>query len=107
MALYLDELWLNTNSREAALRAYGTFKALAGVKTLAEVGTFPDGVRLVAGPWFSNEEAKVILVVDIEDHARTFALFASSVVGGLILRRRLEPIVEPSAVDELLAALSG
>jgi len=101
MPLYLDELWLNATSREAALRAYGTFKALA------EVGSFPDGVRLVAGPWFSNEEAKVILVVDIADHAGTFVPFASGIVGGLILRRRLEPIVEPSAVDALLAALSA
>jgi hypothetical protein len=101
MALYLDELWLNTSSRESALRAYGTFKALA------EVGSFPDGVRLVAGPWFSNEEAKVILVVDIEDHAKTFLPFVSAVVGGMILRRRLEPIVEAGAVGELLAALSG
>jgi hypothetical protein len=99
MPLYLDEIWLNVSTREAALRAYSAFQGLAAV------GVYPDGVRLVAGPWFSNEEAKVILVVDISDHARTFTPFAGAVIGGLILRRRLEPIVEAAGVDELLAAL--
>ena len=30
---------------------------------------FPPGVTLKAGPWASNEEAKIVLILDIQDHA--------------------------------------
>jgi hypothetical protein len=101
MALYLDELWLNASTRESAALGYAAFR------DVARTGGFPPGVTLVAGPWFSNEEAKVILVLDIEDHAKTFATFTAGIAGGLILRRRLEPIVDASAVDALLAAIGS
>ncbi|HZR83566.1 MAG TPA: hypothetical protein VFD92_20900 [Candidatus Binatia bacterium] len=99
MPLFLDEIWLNASSREDAARAYTAFRAMA------ESGSFPPGVTLKAGPWFSNEEPKVILILDIQDHTKTFTAFSLGVAGGLIRRRRLEPIVEASAVDELVAAL--
>lgn len=94
MPLYLDEIWLE----RARLRdAMQTFGALARGEA-----PFPDGVTLVHGPWFSNEEAKVVLILDIAHHARTFASFTTGILAGLIVRRRLEPIVEWSAVDALL-----
>lgn len=99
MPLYLDEIWLDTRSRETAKQAYTMFRGMAG-------GTgYPEGVRLVAGPWFSNEEPKVIVVLDIADHAKTFVPFAGAVALGVIQKRRLEPIVEASALDALLGSL--
>ena len=99
MPLYLDSIWLNASSRESALRGFAAFR------DFATQGAYPPGVTVKAGPWFSNEEAKVVLVLDIADHAATFPAFASAVAGGIVLRRRLEPIVEPADVDRLLEAL--
>jgi len=66
---------------------------------------YPAGVTVQAGPWFSNEEAKIVLVLDIADHAKTFPAFGLGLAHGLIARRRLTPIVEWAAVDALIAAL--
>ncbi|MEW6269952.1 MAG: hypothetical protein AB1689_11725 [Thermodesulfobacteriota bacterium] len=101
MALYLDEIWLNTATRESTLQAYAAFRGVASS------GALPPGVTLKAGPWFSNEEAKVVLVLDIADHAQTFTSFTLAIASGLIARRRLEAIVEASAVDALVDALGG
>lgn len=60
----------------------------------------------MAGPWFSNEEPKIILVLDIADHAKTFAAFGFTMVQGLIARRRLTPMIEWGAVQDLLRTLS-
>ncbi|MEO8604846.1 MAG: hypothetical protein ABI629_19930 [bacterium] len=100
MPLYLDEIWLSWDSPERARQVLQTFQPMAG-------GGFPwpEGVALVAGPWFSNEEAKIILVLDIADHAKTATSFHLAVAHGLIARRRLTPIVEWSAVDQLLGVL--
>lgn len=99
MPLYLDELWLNTTSKESLKRGFELFKGMSAT------GGYPEGVTLRAGPWFSNEEAKVIVVLDIADHAKTFVPFGIGLTQGWLLRRRLTPIVEPSAVDDLLSAL--
>lgn len=61
-------------------------------------GGLPQGVTLKAGPWASNEEPKVILVLDIQDHSLTFNTFAKIVAQGLVAKRRLTPIVEWSGV---------
>ena len=94
MPLYLDQIWLDHAHLREALQA---FSALAH-----GASGYPPGVRVVAGPWFSNEEAKIVLVLDIADHAETFPAFASGLLAGVLTRRRLEPIVEWSAVDALV-----
>jgi hypothetical protein len=66
---------------------------------------FPEGVTLEAGPWFSNEEAKIVLVLDIADHAKTFGAFGLALAHGLIERRRLTPIVEWSALERVVELL--
>jgi inactivated superfamily I helicase len=100
MPLYLDELWLEWSDGESARRV---------LTTISTMGTgafpFPEGVRLVAGPWFSNEERKIIMILDIRDHATTFPSFGLAMVHNLIGRRRLTPIVEWSALQELLGTL--
>ncbi len=94
MPLYLDEIYLNTPSAEHAKRA---------LKFFAETirAGLPPGVTLKAGPWMSNEEAKIILVLDIKDHALTFNPFTKALAQGLVTKRRLFPIVEWSEAQKL------
>jgi hypothetical protein len=89
MPLYLDEIWLAWNDADTARRALTAFRTMATTDF-----AFPEGVTLVAGPWFSNEEAKIVLVLDIADHAKTFASFTLATMHGLIAKRRLAPIVD-------------
>jgi hypothetical protein len=100
MPLYLDEIWVGWTSPSEAKQALERFQSM-GTGTFA----FPAGVTLKAGPWFSNEEAKIILVLDITDHAQTFVPFGLALAHGLIARRRLTPIVEWDALDQLVAML--
>jgi hypothetical protein len=97
MALYLDEIWLRDPSPERAKE----FVRMIGMaaKSPANVGA-PQEVKMVAGPWASNEEAKVIFVVDIPNHTATFGVFSKFVAQGLIERRRLTPVVEWSDVEK-------
>jgi hypothetical protein len=98
--LYLDELWLKWDSPEKAKQVLTQFR------TMGTGGfPFPEGVTLKAGPWFSNEEAKIVLVLDIADHATTFGAFGLALVYGLIERRRLTPIVEWSALESVVDRL--
>ena len=99
MPLYLDELWLTWASPADAKRVLERFQDLVGSSG------FPPGVTLKAGPWFSNEDAKVIMVLDIADHAETFIPFGLALVHGLIARRRLTPIVEWDALGRLVTML--
>ena len=98
MPLYLDEIWLKWDSFERAQQVLAQFRSMA-----TEQFPYPEGVTLKAGPWFSNEEAKIVLVLDIADHAKTFSAFGAALMHGLVERRRLAPIVELSAVDQLLS----
>lgn len=100
MPLYLDEIWLHWTSPAEAKQTLERFQSM-GTGSFA----YPSGVTLKAGPWFSNEEAKIVLVLDIADHTRTFVPFGLALAHGLIARRRLTPIVEWDAVDQLIATL--
>src|SRR5262245_46995535 len=100
MPMYLDEIWLNVNSPDTAKKVHAMFQGV-----LKGSAGFPPGVTLNAGPRAPNEEAKIILVLDMQDHAKTFTPFATAVAGGLIAKRRLTPIVEWSALDEVVQKL--
>lgn len=93
MPLYLDEIYFNTSNPENAP------KGVALIQQAIKNG-FPPGVTLKAGPWGSNEEAKIVLILDIQDHSLTFDGFAKAVASGLIAKRRLTPLVEWSAVEK-------
>lgn len=100
MPLYLDEIWLEWRSPaefEEAIRRFLTM----GDGEFA----YPEGVRLEAGPWFSNEEGKIVLVLDIADHTKTFQAFAMAIGYGVIKKRRLSPVVPWSEVRTLSATL--
>ena len=91
MPLYLDEIyWEPSRTKEV----HTMFKRVLSGET-----GFPEGVTLKAGPWASNEEAKMVLILDIQDHAKTFTTFSTLVAQGLITKRRLTPIVEWSGMD--------
>ena len=95
MPLYLDEIYFNVTSPEDAKKGLGLIQ-----RALKE--GFPPGVTLKAGPWGSTEEAKIVLILDSQDHSLTFDGFAKAVSSGLIARRRLTPLVEWSAVEKAL-----
>lgn len=100
MPLYLDEIWLKWDSPERAKQVLTQFRGM-GTGDFA----FPKGVTLKAGPWFSNEERKIVLVLDIADHTDTFAAFGLALAYGLIERRRLAPIVAWEALDDVISRL--
>jgi len=70
MPLYLDEIYFNISSKEE-------YKQVCERMTNNMSKGFPPGVTLKAGPWFSNEEPKVILILDIQDHSMTFTPFSN------------------------------
>jgi hypothetical protein len=100
MPLYLDEIWLKWSNVEGAKMALQQFRSM-----VTKDFPYPEGVSLKAGPWFSNEEAKIVLILDIADHSKTFGAFGMALSHGIIERRRLTPIVEWSAVDKLIGLL--
>jgi hypothetical protein len=94
MPLYLDEIYFNISSKEE-------YKQVCERMTKG----FPPGVTLKAGPCFSNEEPKVILILDIQDHSMTFTPFSNGLSSGAISRRRLTPIVDWATVEKTAKAL--
>ena len=97
MALYVDEIWLKDPS-QARMKQFVEMIGQAA-KNPASIGA-PQDVKMVAGPWASNEEAKVIFVVDIPNHTTTYQVFSKFIAQGLIDRRRLTPVVEWSEVEK-------
>ena len=102
MPLYLDEIWLRDPSPDRVKEFAGMIASAA--KSPASVGA-PKEVRITAGPWASNEEAKVLFVIDIPDHTATFQVFGTMVSKGLIEKRRLTPIVEWGEVEKMVGQL--
>jgi hypothetical protein len=97
MPLYLDEIHFNVSKKEDLKRAYDLISG-------AMKNGFPQGVTLKAGPWFSNEECKVVLILDIQDHALTFGAFSGAMASGMVSRRRLSPIVDWPTVEKTVNA---
>lgn len=98
MPLYLDEICFNVGSKDQFKRCYELING-------AMKNGFPPGVTLKAGPWISNEEAKVILVLDIQDHSLTFDPFSNALASGVISRRRLSPIVDWTVMEKVAKGL--
>jgi hypothetical protein len=98
MPLYLDEIYFNISHKESLKQMHDVMSGLMK-------NGFPQGVTLKAGPWVSNEEAKVVLVVDIQDHALTFGSFSGGLVRGIVSRRRLTPIVDWPTVEQAVKEL--
>jgi hypothetical protein len=97
MALFLDTIYFNRQSPEKIKAGLANIQ-----KALTSGSGLPNGVTLKAGPWYSNEELKLVVVLDMQDHSLTFPAFAGALGGGLVEKRRLEPIVEWSVVESFL-----
>lgn len=102
MPLYLDEIWLKDPNPERIKEFANLIDG--AIKSPASIGA-PAEVRITAGPWASNEEAKVIFVIDIPDHSKTFPVFAGTIAKGLVEKRRLTPIVDWSEVAKVTGQL--
>jgi len=87
MPLYLDEISFNVANKGDLKRAYDLISG-------AVKDGFPPGVTLKGGPYFSNEECKVVLILDIQDHALTFGPFTGAIANGVVSKRRLSPLVD-------------
>jgi hypothetical protein len=98
MPLYLDEISFNVSKKEDFKQAYDLISG-------ALKNGFPPGVTLKAGPWASNEEAKIVLVLDIQDHALTFSPFSGALARGIVSKRRLSPIVDWATVEKTVKEL--
>lgn len=103
MALYLDEVWLKDPSPER-MKEFVRLIGMAATKGPGAIGA-PQEVRWVAGPWASNEEPKVIFIVDIPNHTPTYQIFGKIMSQGLVEKRRLTPIVEWSEVEKMAEQL--
>jgi hypothetical protein len=95
MPLYLDEIYFDVPGNDG-------FKNLHDLIGSALKDGLPPSVTLKAGPFISNEEAKVILVLDIPDHSTTFGVFSGVVGKGLARKRRLTPIVDWEHFDKTM-----
>jgi hypothetical protein len=91
MALFLDEVWIKDPNAQKLKEVVEVFTVLANSPESVAAST---EIRVVAGPWLSNEEAKVILVLDIVDHTPNVHTFGRFIANGLFERRRLTPIVD-------------
>jgi hypothetical protein len=96
MALFLDTIYFNRQPAEKVK------EALANIHKSLTTGALPQGVTLKAGPWYSNEELKLVVVLDMQDHSLTYSAFSNAVTGGMVEKRKLEPIVDWSTVETFL-----
>lgn len=102
MALYLDEVWIKDPTPE---------KFKEGIRVISTLANSPEAivsttdVKIIAGPWLSNEEAKIIFVLFIADHTSSVHSFGRYIANGLFERRRLTPIVDWSEAEKLAEEL--
>lgn len=94
MPLYLDEIYVNASSPDNVKKFVVLFQEV--IK-----GGLPQGVTLKAGPWASNEEFKILVILDIQDHSATFNAFIKILSEGLVIKRKLTPIVEWDEVETM------
>ncbi len=102
MAIFLNEVWLREPSPESFrefIEAFGSLRSQADT-----LGLTADIFRLVAGPWLSIEEAKVVFVFEAPDAATTLPAYGRLLADGLLKKRRLTQLVD---WDEAAAFVDG
>ncbi len=92
MALYLNEVWLRDPSPESFREFIEVFGALRG--QAESIGLSSDIFRLVAGPWLSIEEAKVVFIFDAPSATVTLPAYGRLLAKGLLEKRRLTEMVD-------------
>ncbi len=103
MALFLNEVWL----REPSPESFREFiEAVGSLSSQAEqLGLSSDSFRLVAGPWMSIEEAKVVFVFESPNAVDTLPAFGRLLASGLLARRHLTPLVDWEEAAEFVESL--
>jgi len=86
MPLFLNEVWLGPVSPKVMDEAVAFFGNLS---VGAKPSNLPDDLRMVAGPWLSAEEGKVMFIFEINDPSTMFDAYAERMVSGLFARRKL------------------
>lgn len=94
MALFLDTIYFTRQSRDQIKETLSNIH-----KSLSTGSGLPKGVTVKAGPWYSNEELKLVVVLDMQDHSLSFGAFTNALGSGMVERRKLEPIVDWSTVE--------
>ena len=92
MSLYLNEVWLRDPSPESFHEFIKVFGALRG--QVDSIGLSSDIFRLIAGPWLSIEEAKVVFVFDGPGATVTLPAFGRLLAKRLLKKRRLTEMVD-------------
>lgn len=82
MPKFFNEVWLHDMAPKTVSRAIEFFKG-------QQINDPTANMTILAGPWLSNEEAKVYFVTEVDDPTETFTPFAERVADGLFLKRRL------------------
>jgi len=97
MALFLDTIYFTRQEADKLKKALTII-----YKNLSTGEGLPKGVTLKAGPWFSNEEMKLVCVLDMQDLSLTYTAFSNAIASGMVEKRRLEPIVDWSTVEAFI-----
>ena len=103
MAIFLNEVWLREPSPESFrefIQVFGTLRDQAD-----SIGLTSDIFRLVAGPWMSIEEAKVVFVFEASDAADTLPAYGGLLAKGLLKKRKLTPLVDWDAAAKFVDGL--
>ena len=103
MALFLNEVWLRDPSPESFREFHEAFGSLRGQPEL--IGLTADIFRLVAGPWLSIEEAKVVFIFETPDAANTHPAFGALLAKGLLKKRRLTQMIDWDVAGEFVQGL--
>jgi hypothetical protein len=103
MALFLNEVWLRDPSPDSFREFIEAFGSLGGQED--QLGLTTDVFRLVAGPWMSIEEAKVVFVFDTPDAVETLPAFGRLLAKGLLAKRRLTPLVDWDGAAKFVSGL--
>lgn len=86
MPIFLNEVWLGELT-PAVMDEAVTFFGNLSVGT--KPANLPGDLRMLAGPWLSAEEAKVMFIFEINDPSDMFDAYAERMVSGLFARRKL------------------
>ena len=103
MPLFLNEVWLRDPSPESFREFIEVFGSLRGQAD--SIGLTSDIFRLVAGPWLSIEEAKVVFVFEAPDAADTLPAYGALLAKGLLKKRRLTQLVDWDAAAQFVEGL--
>ena len=104
MPLFLNEVWLGELTPQLMEEAVAFFGNLSKG---SRPSNLPDDLRMLAGPWLSAEEAKVMFIFEINDPSTMLDAFAERMVSGLFARRKLTLLSDWEGTQKLSEKLNA